>query len=660
MTILSRITCLSLVVLGLAAAQNAPEIATVTVLDYPFDFDLAEELGFEAPPAVAQGSIFKIWGLGIGPDPGVGLESAEAPVELAGFRVEVSSADEPVREAPLYWVGAGQINAIMPSNVPVGSARIQVFFEGLQSERFAVRIIRSRPRILDWRDGEPPTRQVVALPVVQVASEDGSRRLVTQVEPARPGDMLVLWTTGLGPRTEATDDQAQPEQLDVPLTVYFGDLAIEPEWVGRSGCCAAVDQVQFRLPEDVPLGCSVPLTLRTYDGIVSELERLPITSDGESCERNGTSGASGIGSIQMSREVSDEGILDRFHASFLSGRPDSVEEGAAGLCSPGTVFGRIASLLRSGAPLQVQGPIEDFIVERGEFGFIRSSSEPFLGAGRYLVSAPEGADVGAFSATLEVPEPPAAVRDDLPEESTPETSLTVSWEGNAPVDYVWIRDRVRFSFSDGFARTDGERIGGFSAVCRPTPGETSLTVPEWVMRGLTWAPVDGAVGDGDSVRNDVSVSLISSTESPFEAVGLDVATISYRHEEEIAIPYAGPFLPVTPATTATGETVLAELAVSSSEFTRGLGGRRSLAAGRAFLAQIPALMNPSFPTDDLPSDLDLVWLDDSRMILSVQPISQCPADCAPAIGPAEAHWALALPAGEAARLGLEGGSSLDW
>ncbi len=229
-----------------------------------------------------------------------------------------------------------------------------------------------------------------------------------------------------------------------------------------------------------------------------------------------------------------------------------------------------------------------------------------------------------------------------------------------PVDAIQLRDRTSFHYGDEFSTTDGARNGGTEITCVPAPGATSITFPEWALSALTWAPAAGAFDASASLRNDVVVSLVSRTRESFEASGLDAGLIDYSHIEEVAIPFAGPFSPTTPVTGPSGETVLAELAVTDFERSRALAGRSQLPEGRGLLMQFGEDMEPTFSTAELPAAVDLAWLDEAGEALEVQRVAVCEDECAPILGPGGSRWVLAIPAGEAERLQISKGSALNW
>jgi len=75
--------------------------------------------------ALGRGSIFSVFGENVGP---AGFSTvSEFPLgeSLDGVSIAVSQGDTTVAAIPLF-VSAGQINAILPSNAPLGKASLQV------------------------------------------------------------------------------------------------------------------------------------------------------------------------------------------------------------------------------------------------------------------------------------------------------------------------------------------------------------------------------------------------------------------------------------------------------------------------------------------------------------------------------------------------------
>src|SRR5258708_18836057 len=93
--------------------------------------------------AIARGSIFSLFGARIGPAQPASPGSFPLQTTLGNVSINVVQGSTSVSAIPLY-VSAGQINAIMPSNAPLGMASVQVVVNGnLKSNLHPVRIVNS-------------------------------------------------------------------------------------------------------------------------------------------------------------------------------------------------------------------------------------------------------------------------------------------------------------------------------------------------------------------------------------------------------------------------------------------------------------------------------------------------------------------------------------
>jgi uncharacterized protein (TIGR03437 family) len=92
-------------------------------------------------------------------------------------------------------------------------------------------------------------------------------------QPARPGDVLVFFATGLGPITPnvATGEAptAQTNAVDVPIVNFgrspFGPLA-DPVFVGLSPGFVGLFQINVAVPVDAPTDARTRVTLEYPDG----------------------------------------------------------------------------------------------------------------------------------------------------------------------------------------------------------------------------------------------------------------------------------------------------------------------------------------------------------------------------------------------------------
>jgi uncharacterized protein (TIGR03437 family) len=92
-----------------------------------FDYGLANaaSYGYFGLPdqGIAQGSIFVIFGTGLGPASVVKCATFPIATELAGTRVDVHAGGA-ILAAPVVYTSSGQTAAIMPSTTPLGPATV--------------------------------------------------------------------------------------------------------------------------------------------------------------------------------------------------------------------------------------------------------------------------------------------------------------------------------------------------------------------------------------------------------------------------------------------------------------------------------------------------------------------------------------------------------
>jgi uncharacterized protein (TIGR03437 family) len=132
------------------------------------------------PQAVAApGALLSLTGSNLGPTAQAAAPTASNPLPRSLSNTYV--AVEGIR-APLVTTAAGQIELQMPDDLPAGTANIVVSVAGEMSNTFVATVQASLPQIL-----------------AIVHQSDGSP--VTSADPAVAGEMLVLYTTGLGATT---------------------------------------------------------------------------------------------------------------------------------------------------------------------------------------------------------------------------------------------------------------------------------------------------------------------------------------------------------------------------------------------------------------------------------------------------------------------------
>lgn len=222
--------------------------------------------------ALAPGSIFLVFGNGLGPDQLVQVQDWPLPTELAGTSVQVI-ANGQTYPCYILYTSAKQVAALLPSNVPVGPAQLRVIYNGQASADEPVEIARHGFGLFTRNQAGygPATAQNVTGP-------GAMPQLNGLTRPAHHGSMLVLWGTGLGPVQGDEAGQPLPGQLPYSVRVYIGGQWVTPTYSGRSGCCAGVDQIIVEIPEGIQ-GCYVPVAVEV-EGVLSNFTTVAIAPPG--------------------------------------------------------------------------------------------------------------------------------------------------------------------------------------------------------------------------------------------------------------------------------------------------------------------------------------------------------------------------------------------
>jgi uncharacterized protein (TIGR03437 family) len=111
-----------------------------------------------------------------------GIRDGVMPTVLpgTGVRVQVSRV-----AAQIYYVSPGQVNLLIPSNLRPGPADLQLTIDGRAGPSVPIRLDEAAPALFELAGG-----------YAVAARGDGS--LVTLDAPARPGEIVVVYATGLG------------------------------------------------------------------------------------------------------------------------------------------------------------------------------------------------------------------------------------------------------------------------------------------------------------------------------------------------------------------------------------------------------------------------------------------------------------------------------
>jgi uncharacterized protein (TIGR03437 family) len=158
---------------------------------------------------------------------------------------------------PLQYASDGQINAVVPYNVPLDTPQSMLIRRGtVLSVPEQVIVTSSQPGIFTREQAGSGQGMVV----------NRQFRVVDSANPAKPGEYISVFSTGLGEVTPASAaGQPAPAgplaQTSAPVTARVGDIDAEVSFSGLAPGFTGLYQVNVRIPDAVSGGQSVPLVV---------------------------------------------------------------------------------------------------------------------------------------------------------------------------------------------------------------------------------------------------------------------------------------------------------------------------------------------------------------------------------------------------------------
>ena len=152
---------------------------------------------------IAQGSIFSIFGTRFGPGSPVEASAFPLGTTLGNVSVTLTQGATTVNAIPLY-VSNTQVNAIMPSNAPLGRVSLRVLSGALKSPPVPVTVVTSAFGI--FTAGGAGTGPGILQNYITAVNQPINEPSIA----AQPGQTIILWGTGLGPVPGGADNVAPP------------------------------------------------------------------------------------------------------------------------------------------------------------------------------------------------------------------------------------------------------------------------------------------------------------------------------------------------------------------------------------------------------------------------------------------------------------------
>ena len=214
------------------------------------------------PNPIAAGAIVALFGTNLA----AGTFQAETiplPTTLGSTQVLMNGV-----AAPLFFVSAGQINAQVPWELK-GNKTVNV--------RVVNGNLPSNTAVTSFAEGSPGIFLLPETTTAIVSHADGS--LVSTANPAKRGEVLILYATGLGPvtNTPASGAAGPGGPLAILIAnsvVQIGDKFATVHFAGLAPGFVALYQMNIQVPSDAPVGDAVPV--QVFSNGVSNVANIAV------------------------------------------------------------------------------------------------------------------------------------------------------------------------------------------------------------------------------------------------------------------------------------------------------------------------------------------------------------------------------------------------
>jgi len=199
---------------------------------------------------LARGGLMAIYGSGLADS---GLRAGTTPLPPSLANVQVLLAGQPL---PLLYVSPGQIDAVIPYDVPAGVPMPVVVSNGSRQ---------SLPETVVIASAQPAVFILPQFGPAQAAAV-GPGGLATPQSPVTAGDRLVIYCEGLGSVTpDFTAGGLAPSdtlyRTANPVSVSIGGQPAVVEFAGLAPGSVGEYQINVVVPAGIPPGGAVPLVI---------------------------------------------------------------------------------------------------------------------------------------------------------------------------------------------------------------------------------------------------------------------------------------------------------------------------------------------------------------------------------------------------------------
>jgi uncharacterized protein (TIGR03437 family) len=507
-------------------------------------------------PNIAQGSIFIVKGSNLCPSGVKFFDIPRPTVSPDGIKITFTPTSGGAGTDALLWYlynpppGPCQLAGILPSTVAVGNYNVTVT-NGSVSAPFASQVVQRKPALFTQDStggGLASVQNYIAPGVVDLNSFTTGTGKGTTISPAKPGQILLAYGTGLGPLVGG-DNAASPafdfNANGVAVRAIVGGVTLPVLYAGRAGY-AGEDQINVALPSNIPTGCTVSFQL-SVNGVLGNSTFIAIAPDASAaaCVQPGfttqqlknfdnggtyTTGAFSLFQFQSTLDTGRNVYQGTITGSFtrLTGfRLDSFSSQDQGIgmdscqvihtvntigqTSSGTVTGLDAGAIALTEP--AGSSITNLALQQdpasNSYGAAISTpdatSRNGIVAGKYTLNGAGGKDVGQFNASLTLG-PPLVVTGGMPSSITRSAGLTLNWTGGNASDLVVINGQS-FTNTGSFPNSTVDET---TFTCITTAGKGGFTVPASILNQMLAAVAHPITGGS-------SLIVVSQVSAPFAA-----------------------------------------------------------------------------------------------------------------------------------------------
>lgn len=399
---------------------------------------------------IAPGSLFVVIGTALNSQPLSALQASTPPgmpITLNNTSITVT-VNGTVVHPGLYYTSPTAVAGVLPSNTPIGAGTLTLT-NGVLSDTSPILVVQSALGLDTF------TGSGTGLAVVQ----DANFNLLTPANPAKPGQVVILWGSGVGPDT-TNDDRTYPlnqnNLTNLPMDFFVGGKKADIAYRGRSQF-PGVDQIVITIPPDLVVGCGVSAWAQT-GATASNFVTIPVSSDGSPCTDSvftsypTTSNQVNLGTLVVEQEYYATGApsqtslvagFAKWNTRAFFNDPTHVSVGGCVVFGFSNIIGPGGSL--DAGDISVQTPnganlsVPQFAVGGYELlpipdpDFQPSGTYTFTGSGSKI-----NGGVGSFQASVDYPSEITWDQMNTLTTVTRSQGLTISWNGGDPNTYILI------------------------------------------------------------------------------------------------------------------------------------------------------------------------------------------------------------------------------